>query len=374
MGIRRYLLEGAVAAMRMVGRFPKVKKPLKILVLRNNNLGDLVVITPLFEALRTAFPDAFIAAGICSWSKDILKNNPYIDEIVDCNAPWYNYSAPKRNLTSALSYIFNSPEAARLRDHEFDIGIDVLGSPFGSMLLMRLGIPVRLGRKGYAGGHTGATAYLKFTMSESVSEGAVKFVRLLKSDAEIDPHPKPQLFLSETEIEEARNAWQELEGSAGKGKHRIVVAPGAGSTDKQWPVERFTELVDHLSKDSCGCLLGTAADLQLGETIARDLKGWSNRCGSVSIRQSMALISLADHVICHSSFVMHLAAAFNKQCVVLLPTWIEVESHARLWEVAGIHHHLSPPRGEKHVRVVDAESQVRLFLCDVDGAGQEVSR
>jgi ADP-heptose:LPS heptosyltransferase len=366
-GIKRYLLEAAVTTMRMACRFPRVKTPLRIFVLRNNNLGDLVAITPLFKALRMAFPDAYIAAGVSSWSKDILKNNPYISEVVDCSAPWHNYRTPKNNLTSALSYIFGSSEAARLRSYEFDVGIDVLGSPFGSMLLMRLKIPIRLGRKGYAGGHSGTTAYLQYTTAESVSQGVLEFVRLLKSDAEIDSDPKPQLYLSETEIEEARKAWLEIEGSAGNRRPRIVIAPGAGSTDKQWPVERFTEFVDRLSKDTCGCMLGSREDFRLGEAIAHDVKGWSNRCGSVSIRQSMALISLADLVICHSSFVMHLAAAFSRQCVVILPTWIEPESHAQLWEIAGIHHHLSPLRDEEHVRVADAENQARRLLCNAEG-------
>ncbi len=152
MGIKRDLLEAGVTTMRLIRRFPKAKRPLSIFVLRNNDLGDLVVVTPLFKALRMAFPDAYIVAGVCSWSKDILKNNPYISEVVDCNAPWHNHRAPHKSLTKALKYIFGSPEVTRLRSYKFHVGIDVLGSPFGSMLLMHLNIPIRLGRKGYAGG------------------------------------------------------------------------------------------------------------------------------------------------------------------------------------------------------------------------------
>lgn len=362
MGIRRSILEACVTAMRVVYPFRKAKEPLSILVLRNNDLGDLVVVTPLFQALRKAFPDAHIAAGVGSWSKDILKNNPYVSEVIDCNAPWHNHCTGRKSLLKALIYIFLSREAAQLRARKFDVGIDVLGSPFGSMLFIHLRIPIRLGRKGYAGGYTGSTSYLDAGKTVSVARGASEFVGLLKSDAEVDFGSKPQLFLEASEIEEAERVWLEIGATRGKGNPRIVVAPGAGTEDKQWPVEMFAELAGRLSSDSSGCVLGSQADFLLGERIARGLVTWSNRCGKVSIRQSMALVFLADLVICHSSFVMHLAAAFEKRCLVILTRVHDPEIHAELWEVKGVHQQMHPRAKEQHVRVADAEAMARQLL------------
>lgn len=87
MGIKRSLLEISVTAMRMVHRYRKAKAPLSILVLRNNDLGDVVTVTPLFQALRSAFPDSRIVAAVGSWAREILSNNPYVSEVVECNAP-----------------------------------------------------------------------------------------------------------------------------------------------------------------------------------------------------------------------------------------------------------------------------------------------
>jgi ADP-heptose:LPS heptosyltransferase len=362
MGIRRSILEACVTTMRKVYRYRKAKEPLSILVLRNNDLGDLVIITPLFQALRRAFPDSHIAAGVGSWSKDILKNNPYISEVIDCNAPWHNHCTGRKSLLKALRYIFMSREVARLRAKQFDVGIDVLGSPFGSMLFIHLRIPIRLGRKGYAGGHTGSTAYLDAGKTLSVAKSASEFVGLLKSGVEVDLGSKPQLFLDAHEIEEAERVWLEIEATGGSGNPRIVVAPGAGAPEKQWPVENFAELAGRLSEQTCGCVIGSQADWPLGEEIARELGGWSNRCGKVSLRQSMALISLADLVICHGSFAMHLAAAFEKRCVLILTRLQDPKSHAELWEVDGVHYQLFPRDDEQHVRVADVESQARLLL------------
>jgi len=45
-------------------------------------LADLLVSTPLFEALRTRFPAARIVAGIGDWNRPILQNNPYVTEVL----------------------------------------------------------------------------------------------------------------------------------------------------------------------------------------------------------------------------------------------------------------------------------------------------
>jgi heptosyltransferase-2 len=336
--------------------------PVSILVLRNNDLGDVVVITPLFQALRQAFPDSRIVAAVGSWSKDILGNNPYISEIVECNAPWHNHVTATKSVLGPLKYIFGSPEASRLRDRNFDVGIDVLGSTYGSMLLMRMGIPIRLGRKGYAGGHTGTTGYLIASRTVSVAAEATQFARLLKADAETDFGSRPQLFLDPAEIEEAEQAWLRVRGQSAHRGPRIVIAPGAGVPEKQWPVSMFAGLAGRLSSETCGLVLGSNADLALGERIAQASHGWVNRCGDVSIRQSMALISLADLVVCHSSFVMHLAAAFNKPCIIILTRALDPVSHKALWEVEGVHHQMIPKEGEQHVQVSDVEHLARLLI------------
>lgn len=50
------------------------------LVIRRDNIGDLVCTTPLFEALRGRFPSARIYALTNSYNLPVLRNNPFIDE------------------------------------------------------------------------------------------------------------------------------------------------------------------------------------------------------------------------------------------------------------------------------------------------------
>jgi heptosyltransferase III len=54
---------------------------MKFVVIRRDNIGDLVCTTPLIHALREKFPDASIYALVNSYNKPALKNNPDIDRI-----------------------------------------------------------------------------------------------------------------------------------------------------------------------------------------------------------------------------------------------------------------------------------------------------
>jgi ADP-heptose:LPS heptosyltransferase len=53
---------------------------MRFLVIRRDNIGDLVCTTPLFEALRHKFPSARIYALTNSYNLPVLRNNPFIDE------------------------------------------------------------------------------------------------------------------------------------------------------------------------------------------------------------------------------------------------------------------------------------------------------
>ena len=53
----------------------------RILVIRRDNIGDLVCTTPLIAALRAKFPEAFLAALVNSYNRDALSGNPRLDAV-----------------------------------------------------------------------------------------------------------------------------------------------------------------------------------------------------------------------------------------------------------------------------------------------------
>ena len=53
----------------------------KILVIRRDNIGDLVCTTPALAALRKHYPDAEIAALVNSYNAEVLRGNPNLDHV-----------------------------------------------------------------------------------------------------------------------------------------------------------------------------------------------------------------------------------------------------------------------------------------------------
>ena len=53
----------------------------KILIIRRDNIGDLVCTTPLIAALRQRFPAGWIGALVNSYNAPVLEGNPDLDEV-----------------------------------------------------------------------------------------------------------------------------------------------------------------------------------------------------------------------------------------------------------------------------------------------------
>ncbi len=89
--------------------------PKSIFVLRNNDIGDLLAVTPLFEALRRRFPAARLTAGVGDWNRDVLANNPYVTDVLPVNAPWNNKFVAGQSAAYQIRYVAafrRSPDAS----------------------------------------------------------------------------------------------------------------------------------------------------------------------------------------------------------------------------------------------------------------------
>ena len=53
-----------------------------VLFLRYDRIGDMIISTPVFREFKRAFPDVKLTVLASSINKDVLQNNPYIDEII----------------------------------------------------------------------------------------------------------------------------------------------------------------------------------------------------------------------------------------------------------------------------------------------------
>ncbi|HEV7785477.1 MAG TPA: glycosyltransferase family 9 protein, partial [Thermoanaerobaculia bacterium] len=227
------------------------------------------------------------------------------------------------------------------------IGIDVLGSAWGSLLLLRVGIPYRLGVRGYAGGHSAAQAMVVFDPWESVSRSALRFAELL--GATDLPACRPQIFLTAEEKETAERWWAAAEAD-GRRKRRVVMGPGGGLATKCWPGERFAALAGRLLEmDDVGVLvLGGPRESELVAQVAAGSPRAHAFLLAPGLRETFALVAACDLVVCNSSMLLHAAAAFAKPSVVLLgEAFASARHHQAQWGYPGLSHSLGKEPGER---------------------------
>jgi ADP-heptose:LPS heptosyltransferase len=119
-----------------------------------------------------------------------------------------------------------------------------------------------------------------------------------------------------------------------KGGYWVVVAGGKSDyTAKVWAHAYWQVVVDALKADT--------QLVQVGSTESKHfhppLKNVINLVGQTDLRQFMSLVYHADGIICPVTCAMHLAAAFNKPCVVLAggrePWWWEAYTR-ETWAVS----------------------------------------
>jgi heptosyltransferase-2 len=332
--------------------------PRSIFVLRNNDVGDVLVATPLLAALRNQFPDATIVAGVGHWSVDVLRHNPHLSEVAVVDAPWANKYVQGQSLRGRFAYLRASPQLAPLAAKRFDVGIDVLGSAWGALLLLRLGIPYRIGVRGYAGGHAAAQATVDFDPGEHVAQTGLRLAERL--GAVVLPEPRPQIFLAHEELRHAESWWQAAP-AAGDAR-RVVVAPGGGLPLKRWPADRFAQVTRNIAAQ------GNAVTVLSGlgeDEAAAEIAGGFARVVVPDLRQTFGIISTADLVICNSSMAMHVAAAFAKPAVVVLgPAFASAAAHQAQWGYRGLSRSLGREPGHTDLTTADeATATARELLA-----------
>src|SRR4030067_2417530 len=87
--------------------------PKNILIIKTHAIGDVLLVTPSIRYIRKRFPNAKISMLIGDWSKEALKGNPYIDEIIT----FEDSILQKKKIIKLLHLIF------QLRQKKYDLCI-----------------------------------------------------------------------------------------------------------------------------------------------------------------------------------------------------------------------------------------------------------
>jgi heptosyltransferase-3 len=305
----------------------------KVLVVRTDRIGDVLLTTPVSTALRQLFPQAKIAWLVRPYTAPLLEHNPDIDQIL------VDYGESSGALANMI------------KNERFDVAIVAYPRWRIVWALWRAGVPVRIGpaNKPY-------TILLTKRIWQHRSEGkkheADYNLELLEPLGFSFKRYPTRFSLAE---EERRLAHTVLESHRLTfSKPIVVLHPGSGGSSARWPLARFIELGDRLQAAGCEVVVtgGPGEDYQYLMIDNMNRIPVFIAAGSVSIRELAGIFSCADLLVTNSTGPLHLAVALGVPTVSVyspIPT-----CHPNRWGpypayVEGTGEHnvvLAPMRGE----------------------------
>lgn len=344
---------------------------LKFLIIRRDNIGDLVCTTPVFRALREHYPTAHICALVNSYNQPVLENNPDIDAVFAYTKAKHR---PKGKSIIGV-YLDRIRLLLRLRRMHFDYVI--LAAPGylpRALKLARIIQPKHI--VGFTQPNTshGIDMGVAYTSPRAMHEVEDVFRLLVPLGIGLAP-PLTQVVADRSEIMPVRailNAqqWQ----SAGP---LIGIHISARKPSQRWPAASFVELITSLrNKYDATFLLfwspGDAANpLHPGDDAkAREILGALPEMPILGypthrLAQLIAALSVCDSVICSDGGAMHLAAGLGKPILCFFG-----KSDPERWHPWGVAHVLlQPPSLDVvDISVADAMENFAVLLQKADSA------
>ena len=263
----------------------------RILIVRTDRLGDVVLSLPLACAIKQKFPDAEIGFLCRKYTEPVVSMSRDVDEI---------FVVEDENLREKIS--------------RYDVAVLVHPVLRDAVLLWRAGIPVRIGTayRGYSFLFTHRVAEHRKDCRFSEAAYNLHLLRPLGIDVDFVP-----ILL--VPPDDAAAKVERILTKRGFFKNKfIAIHPGSGGSSLSWSAQRFAELANILSRKDVPFVI-TAGD---GEyELARYVAGSDERriFEKLDIKSLAALYSMSAALIAPNTGTLHLADAVGTKTFSVYP-------------------------------------------------------
>ena len=317
-----------------------MKKP-RFLIVRRDNIGDLVCTLPAVAALRQRYPQAHIGMLVNTYNRAVVDGNPDIDEVFA-----YEKGKHREEGEGLLGVYWERLRMMQvLRRRHFDYAI--LAAPSFQASAMRFARWIRPAHiVGYADG-AGDKAKMIDLALPAASADAHEAQRVFNLFSILDVHGMPspaRIFPDAGEVTRIRESMPA--GMSGL----VAVHISARKPSQRWPVERFAELMRTLhGMHGVRFLLLWApgpvddprhpGDDEKAGRLMRAVAGVPvHALPTASLQQLIAALSIVDSAVLSDGGAMHVAAGLGKPVVCLFG-----DSLASRWHPWGVPHRLLQP-------------------------------
>jgi lipopolysaccharide heptosyltransferase II len=288
----------------------------KVLAVRLDAMGDLLMTTPALAAVKHSLPQASLTVLTSPAGAALQPYLPMVDDWIVHDAPWVKNAQPASALDDFR--LLNT-----LAERAFDAAVVFTvctQSPLPAALMCRLaGIPLRT-----AYCRENPYALLSHWQPEpdtDIARARHEVQRQLDLVAAIGWHtPDPRLRFALREADSDSLAAKLRLAGLAPGARFVVVHPGATATSRRYPADRFGLAADAIARVS-GCTIvftGSAAEQPLVARAQAEMRDTSiSLAGALNLGELAALVAQAQLLVSNNSGPVHLAAALGTPVVDL---------------------------------------------------------
>ncbi len=290
----------------------------KVLVVRLDNLGDVLVTTPAIHAIKQSLPEASLTLLASSVGAQVGRLNPDIDDVIVYPAPWMD---PWKKMPQDSER--EQRMISQIRELHFDGAIIFTSyhqSPLPAAYLCYLAdIPLRVAASIDGPGSLLTTRHKHpERMMHEVERG-------LDLVGAIGMHTTEENLVLHVPSEAEAQLEQILQERGIEGERpQVVVHPGCSMPARTYPWELYAEIVELLVErlHARVALTGAPDEQELVKRVLGRVRpdlqaSVTDFAGGLSFPQFCALIQAADLTITNNTGPMHISAAVRTPVIAL---------------------------------------------------------
>lgn len=283
---------------------------MKILLIKLNHIGDTLLLTPSLVAIREKYPNCKIDVVVRKGCEGILKNNPFLDNIISIAAP----EKKNRNFyTSIKDFIVILQKLTFQRyDYTFDLNNSDRARMINFLSLSK--------RKVVNSWHTNLqTSSKKYFYTDFIEYAWGKEHQVLKDYYTIQPVLKlskniPSLYIN-TDIE--TNIFNKLDIQK---ENYVVIHPTTRWTFKQWEISKWKKVISYLNSIKLKVIVTCGPDVEEIKYVKEILEHDSfneSTYGKTLLIETAKLIENAKIFIGVDTAAAHISAAVKTPSIIL---------------------------------------------------------
>lgn len=287
------------------GDYPDLSPVKKVLVVKLRHLGDVLLTSPVFSALKKAIPDAQIDAYIYEEAKPMLEGHPAIHTLIGYDRKWKKEGFFQR-IWREFFLLRN------IRKKRYDLVINLTEGDRGALAAKISKAKIRVGFSP------------KGKWQKKLYTHIVKHTPSLRHTVEknLDALRRIGIFPSEEERELFFHIGTDAISSMQKhlqGRPFIHIHPTSRWRFKCWSVAKMRSLVEHLLKKGKRVVLTSGPDKEEKQMVEAIAEGFDVAVfsGSITLKELGALILLSEMLICVDSVPLHMASALKRPVAAL---------------------------------------------------------